>query len=88
MGEKRLVRRNHILARCQSRLGRGFRGTVMAAHHLDENIDIVALRQIDGVISQAKPERSASRFLVLSRAETAVITTGRPARAAIMALWR
>ena len=45
MGQKRLVGRNHILAGGNRRLGRVAGRAFMAAHHLDEHIDIFAVRQ-------------------------------------------
>jgi hypothetical protein len=53
MGEQRLVGGDHILARGDGGFGRGLGGAVMAAHHLDEHIHIVARASATGSVSQA-----------------------------------
>ena len=49
MGEQRLVGGDHILAGGDGGFGRGKGRAVVAAHHLDEDIDVVAAGEGDGV---------------------------------------
>jgi hypothetical protein len=49
VGEQRLVGADDVFAAGEGGLGRIFRGAFVAAHHLDEDVDVLALCQRDGV---------------------------------------
>ena len=83
--QHRLVGGDEVLAAGERRLGGGLGRPVLAAHRLDHEVDVVAPRQRHGIVLPAVGRRGRRRGRGgRERAETAAISTGRPARAAMV----
>ena len=76
LGEQRLVRGDDVLACRERRFHRGARGALIAAHQLDENVDVGRVRQRHRVV-----EHFERREMPRSRTAPAVTRMRRPVRA-------
>ncbi len=77
VGQQGLVGGDDVLAGGDGGFGGQFGGAFVAAHHLDEHVDIVALGQRHrDRFPRHRPTGRRRGFWIRSRAETAVICTG------------